>query len=183
MVVEEVDYNKALEFATEKHKGQVRRVDKTPYINHPIRVADVLKLYAPEDENYSTLLACAYLHDTLEDTNTSFIELKNCFGLLVARIVMEVSTAPFASDEVKTAYLCRQVKYMSSRALTIKLADRLDNISDLANMEKEKMAVKIDQTSKMINCILKSRHLNKLQLTLCTLIKRQLEECKKFLKN
>ncbi len=179
----EVDYKQALEFAKQKHMGQVRKIDKTPYINHPIRVADVIKLYAPEDENLSTLLACAYLHDTLEDTETSFIELKNNFGADVARIVMEVSTAPFASDKVKTEYLCRQVKFMSSRALTIKLADRLDNISDLANFKKDKMAEKIDQTNKMINCAIKTRQLNALQSTLCKLIKIQLEECKKYIKN
>lgn len=178
----EVDFNKALKFATEKHKGQVRRIDKTPYINHPIRVADMIKLYAPDDENLATLVASAYLHDTLEDTHTSFIELKDNFGLEVARIVMELSTAPFDSDDVKTAYLCRHLRFMSNKALTVKLADRLDNISDLANFDKSKMSVKIDQTEKMINAIQKGRHLNSIQRKFCKLIKNQLEECKKIIK-
>ncbi len=179
----EIDVNKALEFATKKHKGQVRRYDKTPYINHPIRVADMIKLYAPDDENLPTLIASAYLHDTLEDTDTSFIELKKNFGLEVARIVMELSTAPFDSDDVKTAYLCRHLRFISNKALTVKLADRLDNISDLANFNPNKMSVKIDQTEKMINSVQKSRHLNVVQRTFCKLIKNQLEECKKIIKH
>lgn len=178
----QVDIVKALQFATKKHEGQVRKFDKTPYITHPIRVADVLKLYAPDNDELPILIASAYLHDTLEDTDTSFKELKENFGLEVARIVMELSTAPFLSDKVKTSYLCHHMKLMSSPALTVKLADRLDNVSDLANFQKSKMAEKIDQTAKMIASVQKTRRLNGVQQTLIKLIKNQLEECRRILK-
>ena len=62
--------NKALEFAREKHKGQMRK-NNTPveYITHPINVANLVKKYANNAENIDDLVSSAYLHDTLEDTN------------------------------------------------------------------------------------------------------------------
>ena len=76
----------ALAFAADKHRWQRRKdVDATPYINHPIAVATVL---AVEGEVADLpILLCAILHDTVEDTDTTFAELTHHFGADVAGLV------------------------------------------------------------------------------------------------
>lgn len=68
-------YEKALEFATLKHKGQVDK-GGTDYILHPITVASFLDT---EEEK-----VVALLHDTVEDTDTSIEEIEELFGTKVA---------------------------------------------------------------------------------------------------
>src|SRR3990172_5452813 len=81
---------KAIAFAADKHRNQRRKdVDASPYINHPIGLADVLANEAGiEDER---VLVAAILHDTVEDTETSEQELIRLFGKEAAEIVLEVT--------------------------------------------------------------------------------------------
>jgi guanosine-3',5'-bis(diphosphate) 3'-pyrophosphohydrolase len=78
----------AIKFAADKHRHQ-RRTDAeaSPYINHPIAVASVLA--AEGDVSDEVTLIAAALHDTVEDTQTTFVELKEHFGSEVARLVRE----------------------------------------------------------------------------------------------
>src|SRR5437868_9453111 len=81
---------KALAFAAHKHRDQRRKdADASPYINHPIALADVLV-----NEGGVTdieVLCAALLHDTVEDTATTHEELIAAFGARIARIVAEVT--------------------------------------------------------------------------------------------
>jgi len=81
---------KALAFAAHKHRDQRRKdAQASPYINHPIALADVLV-----NEGGVTdfeVLCAALLHDTVEDTATTHEELSNAFGSRIARIVAEVT--------------------------------------------------------------------------------------------
>src|SRR5436309_13739399 len=81
---------KALAFAAHKHRDQRRKdAEASPYINHPIALADVLV-----NEGGVTdieVLCAALLHDTVEDTATTHDELVNAFGSRIARIVAEVT--------------------------------------------------------------------------------------------
>src|ERR1035437_10293267 len=81
---------KALAFAAHKHRDQRRKdVKASPYINHPIALADVLcNEGGITDEN---VLCAALLHDTVEDTKTTPEELTDIFGKVVSGIVMEVT--------------------------------------------------------------------------------------------
>ena len=81
---------RALRFASEKHRRQRRKdAEGSPYINHPIAVATVLCAEAGVTDEV-TLLA-AVLHDTVEDTETSFEELEQEFGADVANLVRELT--------------------------------------------------------------------------------------------
>ena len=60
---------KALEFAAHKHREQLRKDAQSPYINHPIALANVLVREGGVEE--SAVLAAALLHDTVEDTEIS----------------------------------------------------------------------------------------------------------------
>jgi len=81
---------RVLTFAATKHRDQRRKdVDASPYINHPIAVATVLAMEGRIDD--VRLLMGAVLHDTVEDTQTTFEELAQLFGSGVAELVREVT--------------------------------------------------------------------------------------------
>jgi guanosine-3',5'-bis(diphosphate) 3'-pyrophosphohydrolase len=81
---------KASTFAVRKHRGQRRKdADASPYMNHPIEVAEILA-QIPGVDNV-TVLQAALLHDTVEDTQTSPDELEREFGSAVRKLVEEVT--------------------------------------------------------------------------------------------
>ena len=171
---ENIDINEVLEFAKTRHKGQMR-YDGTEYITHPMRVSELVKKYKPSS-NANVLVAGAILHDILEDTYTSYRELKDKFGEIVASLVMEVTSSTFMPKLVgKQIYLAHKMQYMSSYALVIKLADRLDNISDLSAVPLEKVKKTYFDTVYMINFIETKRVLTEPQKGLISAIRQQLE--------
>lgn len=121
---------KAIKFAAEKHKGQERRENKLPYIIHPVEVAFIISKYK-SSKRLDELMAAAILHDTLEDTETNFIEISTEFTPLVASLVLEL-TSDMNEIEImgKNQYLMKKMVGMSNYALLLKLADRFANISD-----------------------------------------------------
>ena len=81
---------RALEFAAHKHRDQRRKdVHASPYINHPIALANILVNEAGIHD--SEVLCAALLHDTIEDTETTAAELEAEFGAVVRDIVLEVT--------------------------------------------------------------------------------------------
>ena len=82
--------SEAAELAARRHAGQKRkgRPDE-PYINHLAEVANLLSLV--DNGNDAELVAAGWLHDTLEDTETTQDELAQRFGLRVAALVAEVT--------------------------------------------------------------------------------------------
>ena len=172
---DQLDIDYVLEFATERHKGQMRS-DGRPYITHPIRVSEIVAKFKPSS-NKNILAAGALLHDVLEDTYTSYRELIDKFGLVVASLVMEVTNSEFVSKMVgKQVYLAHKMQYMSSYALVIKLADRLDNLCDLNSMPIERIKKTFFDTIYMINYIESKRVLTNAQSNLVQAIRDQLNK-------
>ena len=121
---------KAIQFAADKHRDQVRRESGLPYVVHPTSVAFLLSHFK-ESKRHDELVVAALLHDTLEDTDTDFIEIAEEFTPLVASLVLELTSDEEEIDEIgKNSYLIKKMIGMSSYALVIKLADRLSNIMD-----------------------------------------------------
>jgi guanosine-3',5'-bis(diphosphate) 3'-pyrophosphohydrolase len=122
----------ALAFAADKHRDQRRKeASASPYINHPIALANLLLNEAGvEDER---VLVAALLHDTLEDTETTAPELVRLFGNEIANIVREVSDdKALPKPERKRKRL--QVAYaahISRQAKLVKLADKICNLRDI----------------------------------------------------
>lgn len=102
------------------HAGQMRKDGKNPYIVHPERVVKLLQEVGVTDE---TVLAAAYLHDTLEDT----AEDLTGFPEPVVRLVKELTTPKGTTD--KDAYIAG-FAHKSLNAVVVKLADRYDNLLD-----------------------------------------------------
>ncbi|MBQ7351266.1 MAG: HD domain-containing protein [Clostridia bacterium] len=170
---DEINIDEVLAFAKERHKGQLRS-DGQEYVTHPIRVAELVAKYKPS-KNAKVLQAGALLHDVLEDTYTSYRELEDRFGEIVASLVMEVTSSTFMPKLVgKQTYLAHKMRYMSSYALIIKLADRLDNISDLKGLKVEKIQKTFFDTIYMINYIETKRVLTDAQKNLVLAIRERL---------
>lgn len=137
-----IDEADAQTFATQKHSGQFRR-GGDPYIAHPERVAGHVRRVKGTSKNISDIESAAWLHDTLEDTDTSYEELVKEYGENIAKMVYELtSDKQQAKAQGKTKYLQQKLKGMSNYALVIKLADRLDNVSDLMTTDNVEWAKK-----------------------------------------
>lgn len=122
-------WQQAASFAAWKHRHQVRKDGRTPYIAHPYRVAMTVRMvFGCEDP---TALAAAMLHDTIEDTLTDYDEIQERFGGEIADIVAAL-TKNMALPEIRreTDYDGRLAE-ADWRAKLIKLADVFDNYSDL----------------------------------------------------
>jgi (p)ppGpp synthase/HD superfamily hydrolase len=165
-----------IEFMKKKHAGQIRKLSKDPYIVHPIKVAEMLKAMNEKDE----VLKAAFLHDTIEDTNTTFEEISEKFGVRVANLVKELTSDRVAIKEMgKPQYLTKKMNDMSMEALTIKLADRLDNVSDLNASDLEFARKYLKETQFILNNM--KRNLNKNQQRIYMLIKERIETARKEL--
>ena len=122
----------ALAFAAHKHRAQ-RRKDKeaSPYINHPIALADVLVNEGGVDDPVA--LCAAVLHDTIEDTETSYEELQQRFGKEIAGVVMEVTDDKNLDKAERKALQVAHAHKLSKRARLVKLADKISNLRDIAS--------------------------------------------------
>lgn len=117
-------------FAAEKHRGQCRKnAAKTPYIVHPIGVAELL-WHVGEVRDRDVLLA-GILHDVLEDTHATEDEIGALFGNRVLSIVKEVTNDPSVPKAQIKQWQVDHAPTMSHEAKLVKLADRLYNCRSL----------------------------------------------------
>lgn len=121
----------ALRFAADRHRDQ-RRKDPaaSPYINHPIAVAETLARYGVAD---LTTLQAAVLHDTLEDTETTPEELEERFGADVARVVREVTDDRRLPKDSRKRLQVEGAAGLSRAAKLVRLADKICNVRDVAH--------------------------------------------------
>lgn len=121
----------AAKFAADKHRKQRRKdADASPYINHPLALADILIGEGGVDD--PTVLAAALLHDTVEDTETSIEELEDLFGPKVSSIVAEVTDDKTLEKAERKRLQVAKASGKSDGAKLVKLADKISNIRDIA---------------------------------------------------
>jgi guanosine-3',5'-bis(diphosphate) 3'-pyrophosphohydrolase len=121
---------KAVAFAAEKHRLQRRKdAEASPYINHPIALANVLANEGGIDD--PAVLCAAVLHDTLEDTETSAAELEALFGRRVSSIVLEVTDDKSLEKHVRKQRQIEHAPHGSPEARLVKLADKICNLRDI----------------------------------------------------
>ena len=121
----------ALAFAAYKHRRQRRKdPEASPYINHPIALAHVLA--AEAGITNAKVLAAAILHDTIEDTETTYEELRERFGRTVAGVVREVTDDKTLSKAERKRLQIEHAEHLSHRARLVKLADKISNLRDIA---------------------------------------------------
>lgn len=121
---------KAVAFAADKHRNQRRKdAEASPYINHPIALANVLANEGSVAD--VTVLCAAVLHDTIEDTETRPEELQSIFGPKVASVVMEVTDDKSLEKSVRKQRHVEHAPHMSREAKLVKLADKISNLRDI----------------------------------------------------
>ncbi len=126
-------------YSAKVHAGQ-KRLSGEPYLSHPLAVAYILA----ELRLDLVTIAAGLLHDTLEDTLTTYEDLENLFGKPVAEIVdgvTKLSKIQFRSRVQKQAENIRKMILAMSkdiRVLLVKLADRLHNMRTLGYQKEEK---------------------------------------------
>jgi guanosine-3',5'-bis(diphosphate) 3'-pyrophosphohydrolase len=121
---------KAAAFAAWKHRDQRRKdADASPYINHPLALAEVLSSEGRVTD--PVVLAAALLHDTLEDTETTVEELTGAFGRPVAAIVEEVTDTKWLQKGTRKRLQVSRAGRSSAAAKLVKLADKICNLRDL----------------------------------------------------
>lgn len=122
---------KAAAFAAYKHRDQ-RRKDEvaSPYINHPIALANILANEGGITD--ATVIVAALLHDTVEDTETTPVELQQLFGEEVARVVMEVTDDKALPKAQRKRLQIEHAGSISARAKLVKMADKISNLRDIA---------------------------------------------------
>ena len=120
----------ALAFAAHKHRDQRRKdSDASPYINHPIALANVL--WHEGEVREPAVLAAALLHDTLEDTETTHQELRGIFGVEIADIVAEVTDTKWLPTGLRKRLQVTKAASSSNGARLVKLADKICNLRDM----------------------------------------------------
>jgi GTP diphosphokinase / guanosine-3',5'-bis(diphosphate) 3'-diphosphatase len=121
----------ALHFAAHKHRDQRRKnLEASPYINHPIELANVL--WREGGVRDPAVISAALLHDTIEDTDTTPGELRAQFGDKVADIVMEVTDDTSLEKAVRKQLQVKHAARLSREAKLVKLADKICNLRDIA---------------------------------------------------
>lgn len=128
-MLSESTLKKAIDFATEKHKGQYRKNSKKEeYIIHPIEVMIILRDHGVTDQ---VALVGAVLHDTIEDTSATYEEILELFGEEVADVVLEVSDNKSLPKLERKKFQVSKISKKSFAARMIKIADKLSNSADL----------------------------------------------------
>lgn len=122
---------KAIAFAAEKHRHQRRKdPEASPYINHPIDLANVLVREGRVRD--TTVLIAAILHDTLEDTETTPDELAREFGGEIRDLVLEVTDNKKLKKRKRKELQVKHGPHLTRRARLVKLADKICNLRDVA---------------------------------------------------
>ena len=119
----------AATFAAERHRDQRRKgKDASPYINHPLALASLLAERGVRDP---TVLMAALLHDTVEDTATTFEDIERAFGREVADIVREVTDDKTLGRAERKRLQIEHAAGLSRPARLVKLADKICNLRDV----------------------------------------------------
>ena len=120
----------AMHFAADRHRDQRRKDQRaSPYINHPIAVAEVLCVVGGVRD--AITIAAGILHDTIEDTETTAAEIRVRFGQDIGEVVEEVTDDQTLSPQQRKQMQIDQAHLKSSRARLVKLADKICNVRDI----------------------------------------------------
>ncbi len=122
-------------FAKKKHSGMKRKDGTTPYSKHLEDVVNRLKSLGVVDEE---LLCAGWLHDTIEDTDTSFDDVYERFGQRIAVLVSSLSKDENLPKKQREIQYVKQLKEASFDAKLVKLCDISANLSDLKNYNASK---------------------------------------------
>lgn len=125
-------YQETIKFAARKHgeKNQTIPGTNLPYVVHLSNVAMEILLAAQETQQFNLAFAIqlALLHDTLEDTNTTFDELQETFGQEIAEAVLALTKDKNVPKSERMLDSLARIKPLPKEVWAVKLADRITNL-------------------------------------------------------
>lgn len=147
---------RAREFASDAHgrHEQVRRYTNEAYIVHPQAVAERVAGVLPDP----IVLAAAWLHDVVEDTEVELAEIEHHFGLEVAALVEQLTSGPHPphlSRQQRKQRDREQLHEACTAAKTIKLADIIDNTHTITERDPEFAALYLPEKHCMLQVLVK----------------------------
>lgn len=129
-------------FAISRHKGQKRKDGKTPYWKHLEQVVKRLEMVNAK----SSILITGWLHDTIEDTETDYDDIKAIFGKKIADDVSILTKDTRLVESKRERQYVKQLKSASIEAKIVKLADITANVADMKKSgytySKQKLLIK-----------------------------------------
>jgi len=139
---------KAFDIALESH-SDMRRKSGEPYIYHPIAVAQIA---AEEIGLGTTSIVCALLHDVVEDTDVSLLDIELIFGKKVSKIIdglTKISGIFDPNSSIQAENFRKMLLTLADdvRVILIKLADRLHNMRTMEFMPRDKQLKIASETS------------------------------------
>lgn len=130
-------FEQALLFAVSKHSGQRRKITGTPYILHPVEVATIASTMSDDMD----LIIAALLHDTVEDTDTTFDEIELNFGKRVSLLVMTETEEKRPELPASETWQLRKeeslVMLNSTRNVNVKMLWLSDKLSNMRSFYRE----------------------------------------------
>ena len=148
----------AIIYATIMHQGAVRKFGDTPYIFHPLEVAQILSTMTNDEE----IITAGILHDIVEDTDGTLQEIEKRFGKRVAELVSTDTESDYPGKERRATWIQRKEGTLNvlknSRDIGVKmlwLADKLANMRSLSGMYSElgdEMWQKFNQSDSAMQC-------------------------------
>jgi (p)ppGpp synthase/HD superfamily hydrolase len=117
----------AFEFTAERHAGQLREADAAPFLLHPLEVGALLHVFGYPEH----VVAAGLLHDILESSDTTAVELRMCFGPVIAGLVEAVSENPAVDPVERKARLREKVAVAGAEAGAVFAADKLAKVREI----------------------------------------------------
>ena len=142
----------AIRFATDRHRGQVRKYTGEPYITHPLLVAELVRLVPHTDE----MIAAALLHDVIEDTTAESWIIHFIFGARVGEYVdwlTDVSTAGDGSRAERKRLDLEHIAKAPPEAKTIKLADLIHNSKNILSLDPKFAAAYLAEKAMLLEVL------------------------------
>jgi guanosine-3',5'-bis(diphosphate) 3'-pyrophosphohydrolase len=141
----------AVAFAARAHQGKLRKDGATPYVSHVFRVCLVLRHVFGIDDRQA--LMAAALHDTVEDTDTDFDDLKEAFGDEVASWVAALSKDKRLPEAQREQAYAEALARAPWQVKVCKLADVYDNVMDSLHSEPQQRAHVLTRAHYYLNAL------------------------------
>ena len=138
------------QFAHKAHQGQQRKYTGEPYIVHPERVAGIVKTVTDDPAT----IDAAWLHDVVEDTPFTLEQIRLEFGDEVAKLVDEVTNVTKKTDGNRAHRKSVERQHLataSPKAKTVKLADVIDNVTDIMRNDRDFATVFVPEKLELLN--------------------------------
>lgn len=145
----------AMLFAKLAHQNQVRKYTGEPYSNHLAEVAGIVSTIAPS-LSVQQMVATAWLHDVLEDTDVTATELNDRFGATITKGVIHLTDNETGNRAERKAMACLRLGSAPGWVQTIKCADLISNTSSILTHDPKFAKVYVEEKMKMLLAMTKA---------------------------